>query len=259
MPTLPKVYAFICGRHTIPRDRFIDGSQGRITFPIPSYVIDHPKGLIVFDSGFSRAVHTDLEGYYPPAELEPVEFHFTPDQELAAQMSAAGFDPAAVTLVINSHLHYDHCGGNAQFPQARVLLQRAELESAREAPVDSPGYRRVDFETGQTIQMLDGEHDVFGDGTVGLFPTPGHTAGHQSMRVRQESGTVVLAADACYMHQTLLSDEALPSPDLTYDAEAFTASLATLRRLSNEGVRVFVGHDPEFWDKQRLAPLTLVE
>jgi N-acyl homoserine lactone hydrolase len=259
MAPSPRVFAFICGHHTIPRDRFIAGSEGQITFPIPSYVIEHPEGLVVFDTGFSSAVHANLESYYPAEALKPVTFHFGPDEEITAQMRRAGFNPDDVELVINSHLHYDHCGGNIQFPRARIMMQRAELDSASSAPEDSGGYRKVDFLTGQQMELLDGAHDVFGDGTLTLFPTPGHTAGHQSLRVEHESGVAVLAGDACYMAETLLSDDALPSPSLTYDAEAFMRSLAQLRELAESGAKVFVGHDPEFWEKQHLAPLSLVE
>jgi N-acyl homoserine lactone hydrolase len=235
----------------------IAGSDGLITIPIPAFVVDHPDGLFVFDTGFSRAVYRDVDAYYPEEALKHVEFHFTPEQELSAQMQRAGLDPSRVMLLANSHLHYDHCGGNEQFPQATVLVQRAEWDAANAAPEDSRGFRVVDFHTGQRLQFLDGEHDVFGDGSVVLVQTHGHTAGHQSLRIQHEGGVAVLTGDACYMRQTLVEEDALPDISVTHDAGLYQKSLQSLRELHRDGVSVYVGHDPAFWDEQPLAPLPL--
>ena len=99
---------------------------------------------------------------------------------------------------------------------------------------------------------MDGEHDVFGDGSVVCLPTYGHTPGHQSLRLRLDHGEVVLAADACYFCQTL-RERRLPRN--MYDREAMLASLDRLEALERSGAHIFFGHDPEFWQTVPQAPV----
>ena len=101
------------------------------------------------------------------------------------------------------------------------------------------------------MRLLDGEYDVFGDGTVVCLPTDGHTPGHQSLRLRLGSGDVVLAADACYFCQTLRERRL---PRYVHDREAMLASLDRLDALERSGARIFFGHDPIFWQTVPQAP-----
>lgn len=251
------VYAFVCGRHTVPGFHILEDREEEITIPIVGFVVEHRAGLFVFDTGFSSRVHEDLAAYYPNDALTTRRFHFTPADSLAAQMSALGLDPSAVRLLSNSHLHYDHSGGNASFPGATVIMQRAEWEFAGAAPTESTGYRPSDFVTGQAQLLVDGEHDVFGDGSVVLFPTGGHTRGHQSLRVECPDGTAVLAGDACYMAETLHGGRLPGRRNLAFPEE-YLRSLARLQELDASGSVVFVGHDPDFWAAQPLAPEPLL-
>ena len=251
------VYAFVCGRHTIPRVNMIEGSDGDITIPIVGFVVRHRDGLFVFDTGFSRRVYEDLYEYYPNEALKTRTFHFTAEDELVAQMRALDFDPDAVRLLSNSHLHYDHSGGNATFPDATVIVQRAEWDAATSAPSESTGYRPSDFDTGQKQLLIDGEHDVFGDGSVVLFPTNGHTRGHQSLQVQCPDGTAVLAGDACYMQETLDGGR-LPGARNLADPTNYLESLEKLQSFTASGSVVFVGHDPDFWATRPLAPRPLL-
>lgn len=251
------VYAFICGRHTVPKEFMTGGASGSITIPIVAFLVSRPDGLLVFDSGFSPLVHEGLRGYFPVEALESRSFHFSPVDEMSAQMRVAGFDPDDVIFVANSHLHYDHCGGNALFPRATLLVQRDEWNAATTAGADATGYRPADLHTAQERRLLDGEHDVFGDGAVVLIPTPGHTAGHQSLRVHCPDGVAVIAGDACYMVQTL-EHGASPGEVTTANAGAFEQSLSVLRAMTERGDTVFVSHDPDFWAQQPLAPTPLL-
>jgi len=108
------------------------------------------------------------------------------------------------------------------------------------------GLNPRDFDLGHKSRLVDGEHDVFGDGSVVCLPTYGHTPGHQSLRLRLDHGEVVLAADACYFCQTL-RERRLPRN--MYDREAMLASL------ERSGARIFFGHDPEFWQTVPKAPV----
>ena len=105
-------------------------------------------------------------------------------------------------------------------------------------------YNPLDFDHKAVRREIEGELDVFGDGTVVVFPTPGHTPGHQSLRVQLETGTVVLAADCCYLRRTL---DTLHLPRAVYNQGQMLASLGALRALQSGGARIFFGHDLEFW------------
>jgi glyoxylase-like metal-dependent hydrolase (beta-lactamase superfamily II) len=239
-----ELYAITCGFLTIPCGILLEGEKGRIKIPVPSYLIAHPNGRVLFDSGPNLRAQTDPVGYMGEAGANYATFHFQPGEEIATRLGAFSLAPGDVTHVVNSHLHYDHCGGNAQLPNAEMIVQRREWEYAKALPDDDAGYRKVDFDTGQPVRQISGELDLFGDGSVTCFPTYGHTPGHQSMRVRTARGEFVLCGDACYLKRTL--DE-LHLPGVIADREAARAVLLRFREMQAAGARILYGHDPEFW------------
>ena len=106
-----------------------------------------------------------------------------------------------------SHLHFDHCGGLTEVPDARIVVQSAEWEAAQDPIMAEFGvYHPPDFHTGQDVERIDGRVDLFGDGSVVAIPTPGHSAGHQSLLIE---GRMLLVGDACYC-QLALDEDALP-------------------------------------------------
>jgi len=236
-----KLYAFTCGWFQAPVRFFIDGDEGdMLRSPIPAYLIDHPKGLALFDTGlgsrFRRTVGKRL------AQTE-TGFEFEESDDIGARLRAMLVDPQKVRWIINSHLHADHCGGNASVPNATVIVQRRELESARSL-IGTPNYDAADFETGHDTLVIDGEYDLYGDGSVVVFPTYGHTAGHQCARVRLSKGDVVLAGDCCYLKRSL--DE-MRLPRHVYNKDESLRVLELLSDLKRKGTRIFYGHDGEFW------------
>jgi glyoxylase-like metal-dependent hydrolase (beta-lactamase superfamily II) len=246
-----KLFAFTCGHLTIPHGFLIEGAKGKIRVPVPSYLITHPRGRVLFDSGLHLALQGDQAAHMGERGMRGTAFHFSAGEEVSARLFAASFEPREITHVVNSHLHYDHCGGNAQLEHARVVVQRREWEHARALPDDDPGYRKREFDTGQHVQLLDGEHDVFGDGAVVCFPTHGHTPGHQSLRVRTARGEFVLCGDACYLRESL---EKLALPGVLFDREAALAALKRFAAMEAAGAHVMVGHDPAFWASVPQAP-----
>jgi len=157
-----------------------------------------------------------------------------------------------IDLIINSHFHFDHVGGNALIPNATMLVQRREWEAGMDPDTAARrGFNPRDFDLGHKLRLVHGEHDVFGDGSVVCLPTHGHTPGHQSLRLRLDHGEIVLAADACYFCQTL-RERRLPRN--MYDREAMLTSLDRLEALERSGARIFFGHDPEFWHTVPQAP-----
>ena len=243
-PDEVELYAFTCGFLTIPFGFLLEGEKGRITVPVPAYLIVHPRGVALFDSGLNLATRTDPAGYMGEQGAKYATFHFNDGEEIAARLRALSIAPEDVTHLVNSHLHYDHSGGNAQIPNADVVVQRREWEHARSLPDDDPGYRRIDFDTGQRVRLISGEHDLFGDDTVTCFPSHGHTPGHQSLRVRTSRGEYVLCGDACYLKRTL---EELHLPGVLADRDAALAALLRFRAMQAGGARILFGHDPDFW------------
>jgi N-acyl homoserine lactone hydrolase len=133
-----------------------------------------------------------------------------------------------------------------------MLVQRSEWEAGMDPDIAEPhGYNRRDFDLGHKRLLIDGEHDVFGDGSVICLATYGHTPGHQSLRVRLDGGEVVLAADSCYFCRTLRERRL---PRRVHDRAAMLASLDRLAALEAGGARIFYGHDPEFWQTVPQAP-----
>jgi glyoxylase-like metal-dependent hydrolase (beta-lactamase superfamily II) len=155
--------------------------------------------------------------------------------------------------VVNSHFHFDHCGCNDAFPRAAFLVQRAEFAIAR---AERNRYNAKDWDHALEYREMDGEHDVFGDGSVVLLPTPGHTPGHQSLWIRPGAGTqFVLAADACYTLQHL-EETILPSN--AHDPAQMRQSMESLRAMRDrKGVTLLYGHDLEQWRALPRAPRAL--
>ena len=232
-----RMFGFTVGHVHMSLSFFLDGEAGQIKAPVTAFLIDHPRGLALFDTGlgsrFERPKGSPLEGFI---DLEAGD-------TMAARLRGIGVDASDVRWIIASHLHADHAGGNVDFPNATVVVQESEVDFAR-AEADGMLYALEEFDTGQPFLKLHGEHDLFGDGTVIVFPTPGHTPGHQSARVRTDHAEIVLTGDCCSMRRSL---EDFRLPDHCHNADQFIGSLHLLRKMQDRGARVFPSHDPDFW------------
>jgi glyoxylase-like metal-dependent hydrolase (beta-lactamase superfamily II) len=251
-----RVYAFTCGWLDGEFDRLMEGGVGRIRLPIPAYLIEHPKGSALFDTGMHPDCQSDPAGRLGQHLARLFAFDYHPGEEIGARLEAIGRDPARIDLVINSHFHFDHVGGNAQIPNATLLVQRREWDAGIDPDIAARrGFDRRDFDLGHERRLLDGEHDVFGDGSVICLPTHGHTPGHQSLKLRLEGREIVLAADSCYFCRTL-AERRLPR--FVHDREAMLDSLDRLAALERAGAGIFFGHDPDFWRTVPQAPAAIV-
>jgi len=148
-----------------------------------------------------------------------------------------------------THLHFDHAGGLALLPASvPVVVQRAEWEAGRDrAAIERNFLLPRDYaDAAANLVLVDGDHDLLGDGSVQLLSTPGHTPGHQSVRV----GDLVIGADVAHYAVTL-DDHRFPS--FGEDLEAQRRSAERLRELRDSGLTVLPGHDPEVLEPGYLA------
>jgi N-acyl homoserine lactone hydrolase len=148
--------------------------------PVCGYVVGHPDGLLLFDTGFAPIDDGTRDRYHP--------------QAVNVEQALRGFRlrPADVDVVVNCHLHADHGGGNAAFPGTPVYVQRPELEAAREPDYTNAAHTH-DF-AGARLEVIDGVAEPMPG--IRIVPTPGHSPGHQSLAISTGSGWVVLAGQA---------------------------------------------------------------
>ncbi|MEM9776368.1 MAG: N-acyl homoserine lactonase family protein [Chloroflexota bacterium] len=186
--------------------------------PIFCFVIEHPEGLMVVDTGIPANANDRI--YFPPfmpLVQRAAPFDITPEEELGPQMRALSLDPADVRWVIQTHLHQDHEGGFHFFPQAEVIVSRKEWAAATGLKGRLAGYLNyrwpqdldptlIDFDDGP-FYSFDQSHIVTAAGDVLLVPTPGHSAGHLSVIIKEENQIIFLAGDASYSQELLLANK----------------------------------------------------
>lgn len=224
MPKTVEILPLRCGTIRAPAKFLETGAEGEAVLPVYAFLITHPSGrTAVFDAGLALEHHGQTL-------FEVFENDLPTGHDVAARVEAAGVDPHRVESLVLSHTHYDHVGGAALLPNARVLIHRDEALG--------------DLDAGRDLLRTEELHDLFGDGSVELFATPGHTCGHQSLRVWREGGADVLAGDACYYCRSLDRDDVdQPHP---FDAGRYLATKQRLARMRADGHFVIPGHDEGF-------------
>jgi glyoxylase-like metal-dependent hydrolase (beta-lactamase superfamily II) len=240
-----RVRALTCGWLTGPASLFLDGATGALRVPVPSVLIEHPRGTVVFDTGMHPTLGTDPAARLGwQADLWTIELG--PDEHVAGRLAAQDVAPERVDFVVASHLHFDHAGGLALLPRATLVVQRREWEAARDPDVAAKNFlEAADWDHGHVRRVIDGEHDLFGDGRIVCVPTHGHTPGHQSLRVRLDDGRDVLfTADACYLRESLVARRL---PSFGHDPVAMRAVLDRLDALAAAGTQLVFGHDAAQW------------
>jgi N-acyl homoserine lactone hydrolase len=232
--------------------------------PIPAFLVEHPgAGAVLVDTGLPKAVAEEGARALGFAAGLLYSIEMEPGWAVTEQLPARGVDPMDVRVVVMTHLHYDHAGSIAAFPQATFVVDAAEWRAAR-AGGFTKGYshrlfdhafdwREVDFDDPRVTSFASFGRtvDLFGDGSVRLLSTPGHTEGHMSVLLRLESGReLLLAADAAYARRTI-DDELVPV--FVDDVHRYLRSLREIRRYVEQtpGAEVICGHDPEAWPQVR--------
>ena len=240
-----KLYALNCGTLEFERRSFFpDSAKGiALRVPVPAFMVVHPKGKVLFDTGIHADGFRDPVAHFGKDLAAYFKFHCGAGEGLAAQLRLLGLEPGGITHVVNSHFQFDHCGCNGLFAHAEFFVQGAEMRASRAAR-EADGRPDRDWDLPLNYRLLEGEHDLFGDGTLVIVPTPGHTAGHQSLRVNSGSGMrLCLTGDACYTQEHLERD-LLPSTAAVWNADEMRHSLGALRRMrERESIALIYGHD----------------
>lgn len=196
-----------------------------------AYLVRRPEGVLLFDTGIG-AVDPETEAHYRPQR-----------RPLPDALAAAGVRPSDVSLIVNCHLHFDHSGGNPLFPGVPIVTQAAELELARGDGHTMP--ELVDF-PGATYQEVDGEAEIWPG--IRVIPTPGHTAGHQSLVVEQAGGVTILAGQAYHFGTDFAMDELAYRAARDGLAAPLPAHQPWLGRLLDfQPRRVLFAHDGSVW------------
>lgn len=231
----------------------------RWTEPLPiwAWVVEHPEGLLVVDTG--ETARTAEPGYFPrwhPYYRLAVREEVDPAQEIGPRMRALGLPPEEVRWVVLTHLHTDHAGGLHHFPDAEVLVSATEMERARGLPGKVRGYLPHRWPTwlGPTLldlsvprgRTLPEGVPLTRAGDVRLVATPGHTAGHLSVLVDEGPRTLFLAGDASYTEANLQAGAVDGVSSLGGGEEVAAATLERIRRYAADRPTVFLpSHDPD--------------
>jgi N-acyl homoserine lactone hydrolase len=254
-----KLYLFEAGILKSEKHYFTLGRGVGKSFdvPVPFLLIDHPKGKVLFDTGNAFEVIEDKETHWGGilAAYDPV---MTKEQWCVNAIRQVGVDAADIKYVILSHLHLDHAGCVGLFPNAKYIVQRDELHFAF-APdyYMKAAYIRKDFDKDVPWVIMEGWRDdrldLFLDGSVFIYFTPGHTPGHQSILVNlPHSGPMFFAADSCYTLENINEDVL---PGLMWNAGETVRSVQRMKNLRElYGATIVTGHDPEAWKQFKQAP-----
>jgi glyoxylase-like metal-dependent hydrolase (beta-lactamase superfamily II) len=215
-----------------------------IELPVSSILLRDPRGNVLFDTGCHPSVAQDAAARWGGLAKFIVPI-MGPNDNVIAGLAALGLEPGDIDVVVCSHLHPDHCGCNAFFTKATIMVHARELEAARAANAGTMGYVAADWDHPIPIEPVNGERDLYGDGRIVLIPLPGHTPGMLAALVALErTGPVLLASDTVSVRATL--DTGI-LPKNTWNADALAKSLNEVRRIEASGARVICGHDAAQW------------
>jgi len=230
---------------SIPKDKERD-----VTIPVSMWVIDHPKGVVVFDTGNNVAITENCKAYWAAGLCDFLKPSQKRADTIDMQLKKLGYSADQVKVVVTSHSHLDHAGNLKMFPNAIHVFQKAELYQGwwpeqfqgrgGKGPfvlADLEGTRDYNF------MELEGDYDLFGDGSVMILSTPGHTLGHQSMKVTTKAGnSYLITQDAVWMQENL---DGYPA-GLNFSVQAYTNSVNRLKYMRDlQQIPLFMAHDQD--------------
>ena len=261
-----RLYAFSSGWLNIDKSALqATAGPGKIAIPVGFFLIHHPKGNVLFDSGDNDKIITDPSYWGPLGGMLTLPNSRDPEQAILKQLDKAGYKASDINYVVLGHMHLDHAGNIDKFPNATIVVQHDELSAAFwPAKVYNCCYIPGDFDflrwspthnATQKILELKGDLDLFGDGSIMIHRQVAHTPGSEMMVVHlPKTGTVVLTSDDLYLMPSLDAD-ILPSTSLTYDPAGMLQGYAFIRALRDtQGAQIFTAHDPDGYRQRKHSP-----
>jgi glyoxylase-like metal-dependent hydrolase (beta-lactamase superfamily II) len=258
-PAGMRLYVFTSGSlGGFPKGALQIGGQGNIDWaPVGFYVIKHPKGNVIFDTGNNDKTITNPDGWWGPL-AKGFGLKMTQNDAMAAQLGKIGLKTSDIKYVVVGHMHLDHGGNISQFPNATFVVQNDEMKAAW---WPDPGYSIYyipgDFADSMKYNMirLDGDLDLFGDRSIEIRRAPGHTPGSQFAVVRlPKTGTVVLTSDVVYLKESLEKNLIPPIPG-TWSPMGMYEGYQKVRLVRDaEKASIFYAHDPEVFKATKQAP-----
>lgn len=261
-----RLYAFSSGALTIGKGSLVNLApmEPPIQIPVGFYVIRHPKGNVLFDTGNNDRIITD-PSYWGAAfnALRPVN---TPDVAIDTQLRRIGLTPNDINYVVVSHLHLDHGGNVAKFPNSTIIVQKSEIQNAFWPEPGTGGpymigdvmpLRSANTDNPNAVKMiqLNGDFDIFGDGTLVVKRWVAHTPGSQMMVVRlKNTGPVILTGDNVYMRENV-EKNVPPNITLAYSPTGYFRAFEWIRyMMATEHANFFTAHDPDAFKAMKKAP-----
>jgi N-acyl homoserine lactone hydrolase len=235
-----------------------------MTVPCPAFLIRHPSaGAILVDTGLHPSIATDGEENFGRLGTRFGSPTLEPGEDVPAQLRKRGIDPGEVPIVVMTHMHIDHTSAISEFQKSAFVVSETEWEAATTGPKPLlNGYRRAHFDYAFDYRTVDFDRggvdsyatfgrtfDLFGDGSVRLAFTPGHSAGHMSVIAHLNERDFVIGGDATYTYRQLEGDA--PLPPRPFDAHNFRRSLQELKLFRREFPHAVItpGHDPSFYEQ----------
>lgn len=253
-----KLYRLDCG-HSLANDESVwtpGENVGRhIEFSSTCWLIKHGNEWLLWDAGVPETALNDPRGWSTLPKL--IVYHL--DRSLTDQLAEIGVKPGDIGRVAISHTHGDHIGNVTLFRNAAIVMQRAEYSwiHSPDGPNDNVNQlmalARKLLGTPKNLELIDGDTDVFGDGSVTLVSTPGHTPGHQSLLVHLKvSGFIILSGDVIHSKENF---ERNIVPSLNTDKAQSIASMEKVRQLIKAyKAALFINHDKSQTDTLKLLP-----
>jgi N-acyl homoserine lactone hydrolase len=243
--------------------RALTGSSS-FEVPVPAFLIRHPSaGAILVDTGLHPSIATDPRANFGATAARFGKPSLEPGEAVPAQLRDRGLAPGEIPVVVMTHLHLDHSSAISEFPQSTFVVSAAEWQDAAHGSKPTlNGYRREHFDYAFDYRTVDFDgdgigsyasfgrtFDLFGDGSVRLAFTPGHSAGHMSVICRLAETDFVIGGDAMYMAGQL--DGSVALPPRPFDAHNLRRSLQELRLFHSQfpAATITPGHDPEFYSR----------
>lgn len=247
-----RLYVFDCGTINVSDvSVFSPGYDKGVkkTLRNTCYLIDHPNGKLIWDTGLPDALVASKDGFTNGV------FHLTVQKTLESQIAELGINTSDIKYLALSHFHFDHSGNANLFKDSSLIIQREEFEAIYSK---DPSHFHFDPNSYSMINkdkaiVISGDYDVFGDGTVKIIRTIGHTPGHQALKIKlKNEGEIVLSGDVFHFEKNRKFKRI---PIFNFNSSDSESSMNKIEELVKKTDAVlWIQHDPEQFEKFKFSP-----